>query len=169
MDDEAGEFEAATAEVRKRVAAGRADGTYPPELDDQLASEFARMARDPLWFGAVEALPAVVERVRGARFGQALVEYTSGVPGGSQMHRVVGKVVSRQVAGLAQQMSAFALNVSASLDAVVAALEETRTVLQGDVLSDLDAVHHRLVAVEHRLARLETGAADGPGPADSAE
>lgn len=158
MTNEAGQFEAAMAEVQRRVEAGRKSGKYSDEIDDQLASEFARMARDPLWFSSFERLPATVGEVRGAKFGQALVEYTSGVPGGSQLHRAVGKAVSRQVSGIAQQMSAFALTVSKALDAVVDALDETKSVIQADVLSDIDAVHHRLVSLEHKVARLESAA-----------
>jgi hypothetical protein len=120
------------------------------------------MGKDPLWFNTFDALPAVVSRVRQAAFGRTLIEYTSSMPGGTTLHRLVGKAVSRQVVALSQQMATFAADVAASLDAVVAALEETRTVVQGDVLGDVDAVHHRLVSVEHRLARLEaaSGAVD---------
>lgn len=158
MANETGRFEAAMAEVQRRVEAGRQSGKYSEEIDEQLASEFSRMARDPLWFSSFERLPEAVADVREARFGQALVEYTSGVPGGSQLHKAVGRAVSRQVSGLAQQMSAFALTVSKSLDAVVDALDETKSVIQADLLSDIDAVHHRLVSLEHKVARLEAAA-----------
>lgn len=149
------EFEAAIAEVERRVAAGRADGRYPVELDEQLASEFSRLAKDPLWFRTFDALPGAISRVRNASFGRSLIAYSSSIPGGTQLHRVVGKVVSRQVVAISQQMSTFAGEVARSLDEVVAALEETRTVIKGDVLGDIDAVHARLTRVEHRLAQLE--------------
>lgn len=163
MANETGRFEAAMAEVQRRVEEGRRSGMYSDELDEQLASEFSRMSRDPLWFSSFERLPATVADVRDARFGQELVEYSSGVPGGSQLHRAVGRAVSRQVSGIAQQMSAFAKTVSTSLDALVEALDETRSVIQADVLSDIDAVHHRLVSLEHKVARLEAAATDTDG------
>lgn len=164
-DDMADDIELAVAEVQRRVAAGRVDGRYPIDLDRQLESEFSRLAKDPLWFRAFDALPGAVSRVRNAAFGHAPIEYSSTVPGGSALHRIVGKLVSRQVIALSQQMSTFASEVTRSLEDVVAALEETRTVVKGDVLGDIDAVHHRITAVETRLARLEAGhqpSADDP-------
>jgi len=159
MTDEASEFDATMAEVQRRVAEGRASGRYPAELDEQLASEFSRMSKDPLWFGSYDALPGAIARVRGASFGRAFIQYTSSIPGGNALHQAVGRVVSRQVLGLSQQMATFANEVAASLEAFVAALDETRTVIRGDVLGDIDAVNHRLVRVEQRLARFEAGAA----------
>lgn len=160
MTDEPSRYDAAVAEVERRVAEGRASGKYPEELDEQLASEFSRMAKDPLWFRSFAALPEAVDRVRRAGAARAAVVYSSGLPGGAALHRLVEKAVSRQVSAIAQQLSSVATTVASSLDEIVAALEETRTVIQADVLSDLDAVHHRLVAVEHRLARMER--AGGP-------
>jgi len=170
MTEATSEFDAAMAEVQRRVEDGRRNGTYPEELDEQMASEFSRMAKDPLWFGSFDALPAAVERVRSAGFGRAVIATTSSIPGGSALHRIIGKVVSRQMLGVAQQMSAFAADVTSSLEALVAALEETRTVIRGDVLGDIDAVHHRLVGVERRLARLEAAAsADDAHGADAGD
>lgn len=173
MTSEKAEFDEAMAEVRRRVDEGRRSGKYPEELDEQLASEFARLAKDPLAFGRLDALRSTVEKLRRASFGRALIEYSSSVPGGSALHQLVGKLVSRQVLSITQQTAAFAAEVSRSLDAVVAALEEIQTVVTGDVLGDIDAVHHRLVRVERRLARLEddrgdlgTSSASGTGVAD---
>ena len=156
MTGETGEFENAMTEVRRRVEEGRRSGKYPAELDDQLSSEFSRMARDPLRFGDIEAARSAVGRIRSAAFGRSLIQYSSSVPGGTALHQLVGKLVSRQILAVTQQVTAFATDVSRALVAVVAALEEIEAVIRGDVLGDIDAVHHRLVAVEHRLARLES-------------
>lgn len=156
MTDENDAYAEATAEVERRVAAGRADGTYPPELDEQLASEFARAGKDPLWFASFAALPTAIDRVRSLRFGRSVVDHSSSLPGGSAVHRAVGAVVTRQVGALAQHMATLATEVAAALDAMTRALEETRDVVRGDLLGDIDAVHHRLIEVEHRLARLES-------------
>ena len=158
MTNTSDDFDAAIAEVQRRVEAGRASGQYPPELDEQLASEFSRLSKDPLWFASYDRLPGAVARVRGASFGRALIQYTSSIPGGNALHQAVGRVVSRQVLGLSQQMATFAAEVAASLDAFVEALDETRSVIRADLLGDIDAVNHRLVRVEQRLARLEADA-----------
>ncbi|MEZ5320843.1 MAG: hypothetical protein R2698_01945 [Microthrixaceae bacterium] len=119
-------YEAATAEVARRVEEGRRSGKYPPELDAQLESEFARMPRDPLWFRAFDRIPPAVAAVRAVRFGQRFIESTSSLPGGAVLHQTVGRLVTRQVGGLAEQMSRFATEVAAALDAMAAALDETR-------------------------------------------
>ena len=150
----------AMAQIRRRVAEGRADGRYPEDLDDQLASQFARAAKDPLAFTALAALAERVERLGTLRFGRDRIGLDSAVTGGSQLHRVVGKAVSRQVGGVLQQVSELARDTTATLRAVVAALEEQRNVVTNDLFGDIDAVHARLVAVEHRLARLEAESTD---------
>ena len=153
-------FDEAIAEVERRVAAGRVDGRYPEDLDAQLASQFSRLAKDPLAFGALDDVRAAVTNLRSQRFGRDQIALDSDVPGGPQLHRVVGKVVSRQILGLVQQMTRYSRSVLDSVDALATALEEIRTVINGDLLGDIDAVHHRLVSTEQRLARLEAEAAE---------
>ena len=148
MDEQADTLDRATAEIRRRVEAGRADGTYPAELDERLLAEFAHLGKDPLWFGSFERLRPVVARLRQSTSTGLAKDNRSAVPGGAVAHRVVAKLVSRQVAALV-------VRVTEALDVVVEALDETRSVIQGDVLADLDSVHHRLVDLEHRVARAE--------------
>jgi hypothetical protein len=162
----------AVAEVRRKVEEGRASGLYPEELDAQLASQFARSAKDPLRFERLAAVRDQVDRLAAVRFGRDRIGLSSSVAGGSQLHRVVGKAVSRQVAGILQQVGGYAKDVSSTMQALVAALDEQRTVITNDLFGDIDAVHHRLVALEHRLARLEAEARasrDGAGdpPSDA--
>jgi hypothetical protein len=161
MSDEQSEFLTAMAEVDRRVAAGRADGRYSPDLDDQLASEFTRLGKDPLWFAAIDAVDAVVARLGLIRFGQSLIDRSSSMPGGSAIHAAVAKIVSRQTHGLAEQAQVLATQTYEALTSVQAALDEIRVVIRGDVFGDIDAVHHRLIAVERRLAALEAKTSPG--------
>src|SRR4051794_39655672 len=96
-------FEDALAEVRARVEQGRAEGLYPEELDEQLASQYARAGKDPLLFEQLDRARDAVARTVGARFGRDQIALDSALPGGPEIHRVVGKAVSRQVLGVLQQ------------------------------------------------------------------
>ena len=153
------------AEIRHRVEAGRANGRYPEDLDDQLASQFARAAKDPLTFTALSALTRRVEDLRALRFGRNRIGLTSTMPGGAQLHRIIGIAVSRSISGVLQQVAELSRGTADALDGVVAALEEQRAIITNDLFGDIDAVHARLVAAEHRLARLEAQAS--PAGADA--
>lgn len=153
----------AMAEIRRRVDAGRADGRYPEDLDEQLASQFARAAKDPLTFPALAALTRRVEGLRALTFGRNRIGLASTLPGGSKLHRIVGVMISRSISGVLQQVAELSRGTADALDSVVAALEEQRTVITNDLFGDIDAVHARLVTVEHRLARLEAAADSANG------
>jgi hypothetical protein len=157
-------FEDALAQVRERVERGRAEGLYPEELDEQLASQYARARKDPLLFEQLDRARALVARAAGLRFGRDQIALDSGMPGGTEVHRLIGKAVSRQVLGVLQQVSRFADLTGESLTAMLGALDEMRSVVTNDLFGDIDAVHHRLVSVEARLARLEA-AVQPPRPA----
>jgi hypothetical protein len=161
-------FEDALAQVRERVERGRAEGLYPEELDEQLASQFARARKDPLLFEQLARARQAVARTVDARFGRDQIALDSGLPGGTELHRLVGKAISRQVLGVLQQMTRFAHSTGESLTAILDALDEMKTVVTNDLFGDIDAVHHRLVSVEARLARLEA-AVEPPQPAPSAD
>jgi hypothetical protein len=128
----------AVAEVRRRVDEGRANGLYPEELDAQLASQFARAAKDPLYFEGLDRFGQDVEKISGVRFSASQIPTSSDVAG-----------------GVLQQVDAYATGVGVTFRSLVTGLEELRSVVTNDVFGDIDAVHHRLVALEHRLARLE--------------
>jgi hypothetical protein len=161
-------FEDALAQVRERVERGRAEGLYPEELDEQLASQFARARKDPLLFEQLARARQAVARTVDARFGRDQIALDSGLPGGTEVHRLVGKAISRQVLGVLQQMTRFAQSTGESLTAILDALDEMKTVVTNDLFGDIDAVHHRLVSVEARLARLEA-TVDPPEPAPAAD
>ncbi len=145
---------AAVAEVRRRVEQGRRDGTYPEDLDLELASQFARAGKDPLTFSGIAVLRERAAELAGTPI-DIHIDPTSSIPGGSGIHLVVSKIVSRQAMAIARQLSRIARGTASALDAAATSLDEIRAVLSNDVLGDLDALHHRLVALEHKVARLE--------------
>jgi hypothetical protein len=145
----------AVAEVKRRVEEGRRDGTYPEELDVELASQFARAGKDPLAFSS---LPVLRERIDalGATRMDLTIDPASSVPGGSGIHQLVSKLITRQVQSIARQLSAVVRSTTAALEGVADSLDELRTVVANDVLGDIDSLHHRLIVLEHQVARMET-------------
>ena len=154
MEDDQGVVEAAQAEISRRVAEGMASGKYSAELDAQLASHFSRMSTDRLWFSSFTKLQESIAETRGFRFGREFIELDSSMPGGSQVHRIVGKAVSRSVLGVLQQMINYSRSVQQSLEALHASLSEVRGVIEADLLGDIDEVHARITDLEFKVAQL---------------
>ena len=148
----------AVSEVERRVADGRESGRYPEELDTQLESDFARAAKDPLRFSRLDDAREQLNELADFRFGRERIEMESEVPGGSGFHRIVGKAVSRSVSGVLSQLGDLSVRLQSMLEAVLDANDEMRTVISNDVLGDIDELHHRMAAIEHRLGRLEASA-----------
>ena len=142
--------------VRQRVEQGKAAGWYSDDLDEQLAQQFQRAAVDPLKFPVLEALPGLVDSLRIPTLADLRVHSESMIPAGAQVHNVVSRLVGRQIGAVLTSVSQFGQDVQGSLRGVIDSLEELRSIVTTEVFGDLDSVHHRLVAVEQRLARLES-------------
>jgi len=162
------DHDAVAALIQERLDEGRAAGRYSDDLDEQLASQFQRAAVDPLTFPALEALRTRVGSFRIPSVARLKVPTESSIPGGSQMHRFVVKVVARQLAAVIDQVTEVAIDAQAALGGVVGALDEIRSIVTTEVFADIDSVHHRLVAVEQRLSRLEAAPQAAEQPADDA-
>lgn len=147
-----GVYDDAVAEVRRRVERGRSTGLYPADLDAQLESQFMRAGKDPLLFERLDAARAAVDALRSRSFTRAAIPVSSELPGGTALHRLLSKVVGRQVDGVLSQVDEHARQVDAALGATIDAIDELRTVIQNDLFGDIDAVHHRLVSLEHELS-----------------
>ena len=160
-------WEEATAEVRRRLEEGRRNGLYPDELDVELASQFARAGKDPLAFETFDRLRSAIAAVRDVDLSATPAPSTSDLPGGQVLHRTIARLMARQVQALLRQVSTLTAALADGFDATTASLDELRTVVTTDVFGDIDAIHHRLVAVEHRLERLRLDAAETPDPADA--
>jgi 2-polyprenyl-3-methyl-5-hydroxy-6-metoxy-1,4-benzoquinol methylase len=106
-------------------------------------------------------------------FSPARIAYESGLPGGTALHRTVGKAVSRQTAGILEQMHRFAESVREVLREMVVVLEHPNAHVHAELLGQVDALMERfadldrtphdplagLADVRHRLDRLEAAEA----------
>jgi SAM-dependent methyltransferase len=144
------------AAIRERVAERRQSGFYPPELEEDLDAHFKRIVAHRRQSDLTD-LRADLQalEVRGA-FDRGRIPLDASMPGGQQLHRVVAKVVSRQIQGVLEQVQEFGDTVRDALDKITDALEDPYGHVHADVLAQLDAIWER-------LAVYERGPADGPG------
>src|SRR4051794_5456077 len=96
----------AVARVQADIEARRARGELPEFTPHEMRRHFDAVVE--AYEGALLEIPPVeFASLRGGRTLSGVVESTSRVPGGSTLHKVVAKVVGRQMAGMAQQMRTF--------------------------------------------------------------
>jgi len=141
--------------IRARVAERRKAGLYPEGLEEELDAHFKRIVahrHDPDLSDLHSSLEVLA--VRGA-FSRARIPIATAMPGGDYVHRVVGKVVSRQTQGILEQVQGFADVVRETFDKVADALAEPYSHVHTDLVGQLDAIWERLAAWER-------------GPVDSA-
>lgn len=150
-------MDALVAELRARVERRRAEGAYPPDLEEQLDAHFGRVT---------SRLPgASYDRIRAAlhelhlagRFGLDRIPFDSRLPGGSAVHRTAAKVVSRTAQGIFDQLAEFSLALERVLGTVIEALEELPQHVHPELHGELDLVHEQLAVL--RRAPDEAGGA----------
>jgi hypothetical protein len=137
----------AVARVEAELAARRERGELPDFPPHEMRRHFDAVVE--AYEGALLELPAVdIDGIRGARVISGIIPNESRVPGGSSMHRVVAKVVSRQVRGLAEQMRSFGNDVALRIEDIADRQDRMRRFL---LVAHLDRVRQ----LEYRVAQLE--------------
>ena len=147
--DEPTDVDSLIEALRERVRERRASGLYPEGLEHDLDSHFRRISTHRPATYELERLHekhAALHRFAG--FTPARIEVTSHVPGGSAMHALVGKVVSRQVAGVLAQMQEFALQVRDFLDELMVFVQHPHGHAHPDLLGQIEAILDRLTSYE---------------------
>lgn len=173
--DQKPDVDALVVRLKQRVEQRRRDGTYPPQLEAEMDAHFQRIAAhrpSPYDYDALRERLGELDRAMG--FSPALIAYESGLPGGSALHRAVGKAVSRQTAGILEQMHRYAEAVRAVLREMAVVLEHPNAHVHAELLGQVDALMERfadldrtpsdavpgLADLRHRLERLEAAEAD---------
>jgi O-antigen chain-terminating methyltransferase len=137
------------AALRARVADREASGEYPEGLEDDLDAHFHRIVSHRLG-RSYDHLHEALDVVHDAGdLGMHRFSLESGLPGGNIVHKVIGKVVSRQSQGTLQQVKGFAEAVESALRVLVANAEEPAQHAHLELLSYLDSIDERLTALEH--------------------
>jgi aconitase B len=93
-------------QIQSQVERRRAEGLYPPGLEEQLEREFTEiMASTSRRYFAARELRGQLERLEAGMAGlSGNTAVTSKFLGGALIHRIVRKLVGRQILGLTAQM-----------------------------------------------------------------
>lgn len=146
------DIDALLAEIRARVESRRRSGFYPPDLEEHLSEHFRRVvnfrARD-----LSKVRSRLVElRARG-HFQIDQIPAESKLPGGSLLHKMIAKVIGRQIQGALDQVHQYAQTVWGALEEIAAILEEP-TSEEAYKLGLADSLLERLTDQERLLRDL---------------
>ncbi|MDP9325057.1 MAG: methyltransferase domain-containing protein [Candidatus Dormibacteraeota bacterium] len=139
------DVDALTDRLKEMVEERRRSGEYPQDLEWELDDHFRRITARAADMGDLQRLLEDVKLA--SEMGRHRIEYTSGVPMGTQLHKTIGRAVSRQTEGALNQVNDFARAVLVLLQAMVESRPVHETVLP-DINARLDSVLERLAAYE---------------------
>lgn len=147
------DLETLLSRLKDRVEQRRAVGDYPAGLQDDLDRHFGRMVddgREPATHGHLYEL---VARLKGAaHFAVEESVYHSQVPGGEKAHRLVGRLVTRYVDGLIEQLKVYSIVVNALLKQLVDAVQDPPPHFHGDLWGHIDTLGDRVARYERNPA-----------------
>lgn len=135
-------------EVLDAAQAARDSGVYPPGLEEQLQSDFARQLHRPDPRDRIVHLRNILAALSEHRLGRAEVPTTSSVPGGTAAHKAVSKAVGRQIDGVYQQINDYTDHLIGVLSFVVEGLEDPRSHVHSEILYELDALQDRVAELQ---------------------
>lgn len=142
-------------QIRDAVAANTASGMYSETIEDELRSHYARVLNREDRRDRFDSLRVSLEKVDELRgFSAARIATASGVPGGEVLHKAAGKMVSRQVNGLVEQLNCFGDALMPTLNLLANAISEPRTHTHEDLVHELDSLQDRLAVLERSMSRL---------------
>ena len=147
--DQKPDVDALVDKLRERVERRRRDGAYPPELEAEMDAHFQRIAAHrpgPYDYEQLRTRLGQLDHAMG--FSPARIAYESGVPGGTALHRTVGKAVSRQTAGILEQMHRFAEAVRDVLREMSVVLEHPNAHVHAELLGQVDALMERFADLD---------------------
>lgn len=149
MTDQAPDVSELIDRLRERVEERRRSGTYDAELEERLQGHFHRIAAHrPPPFDYTVLRTGLAELEKTMTFKPADISTTSGLPGGSALHKTVAKLVSRQTGGVLEQVAEFATAARDLLSTLVEALEHPNSHTHGELVGQVDAIFDRLAAYE---------------------
>jgi 2-polyprenyl-3-methyl-5-hydroxy-6-metoxy-1,4-benzoquinol methylase len=149
------DLDAVIAEIQRTVEAKTASGVYSASLDDEMRSHYARLLDREDGRDRFHAIHALLERLDAASgFSKSRIDTASDVPGGEFVHKAAGKVVSRQILGLVEQLNDFSGALTPVLKSLASAAEDPRGHTHVDLIHEIDTVQDRLAAVERSVGQI---------------
>lgn len=138
------DVDALVAELKARVARRRAEGDYPPGLEQALDAHFERVTGRPQRPSYDRLRAALHELHLAGRFGRDRMTFGSAVPGGSAVHRATAKLVSRTAQGIFDQLAEFTVALERMFGAVIEAMEALPQHVHPELTGQLDVLHERV-------------------------
>lgn len=135
-------------EILAAADAARASGVYPPGLEEQLQSDFARQLHRPDPRDRVVHLRNLLDRLSDQHLARSAVPTESALPGGAVAHKVVSKAVGRQVDGIYAQLNEFSEQLIDVLRFVVEGLEDPKSHVHSEILYELDSLQDRVASLQ---------------------
>lgn len=136
--------------LKARVAERERTGQYPPGLDAQLDGHFDRIATHHHLpddhFGPLRR--RVSDLAHAGSFSRAAIAMDTRIPGGSRLHELVARVVSRQTDGILAQVQRYADAVRETLVAMLEALESPGAHSHPPIARQIDVLFERLATYE---------------------
>jgi 2-polyprenyl-3-methyl-5-hydroxy-6-metoxy-1,4-benzoquinol methylase len=150
--------------LRHRVEQRRRDGSYPPGLEASLDVHFRQLTgtSEPAIAYTVDELNDAVADLADLRFGRSEIVTDSNLPGGSQLHRAIGKGVGRQIDGVIDQTRDYAVRVNRAVTLMAEATRLLSDAYDSQVLQQLDDLQVRL-AEAHRTLNAQVAKVDEIG------
>lgn len=150
------------AELKARVEKRRQEGEYPPELEDDLAKHFRHIVAHRIASPSRVDRKLLVKLSEAANFSRQRIEVNSQVPGGRQVHRMVRKLVARQIDGIFAQLAEFTQVLRQVLDQMAISLEEIVAFTRRDLGSRIELALDHIAKIEERLQAMESNQPIGP-------
>lgn len=156
-EDGAVDVDALIDQLRQRVEERRAAGEYPADLEERLDAHFRSIEghrRSAYDFSVLDEHLGKLRQT--SSFSQDSISTDSRVSGGAAFHRAVAKMVSRQVAGILEQLQTFA-------DLAVAVGEELAGAVRNPRSHRHDDLEGAVRLLQDQAAALSTIASDPLG------
>ena len=141
--------------LRSRVRDRRAAGDYPPGLEVNLEAHFQRIVGTRAGSDRSQFQAKLDRLAAFSSFNADRIQMWSRIPGGSAVHRGVGKVTGRQTQGILDQIQQFANALREVLDEVVDTASENEH-SHPDLVGMIDVIVDRWASYER--APIESGA-----------
>jgi SAM-dependent methyltransferase len=143
------DVDALVLQLQERVERRRREGTYPPSLEADLDEHFRRIvAHRPAPYDYELLRSRLSELDEAMAFNPAAIAYDSGIPGGTALHRTIAKAVSRQTAGILEQVQGFAQAVRAAMQEFAVVLEHPNAHVHAELLGQVDALMEGFAEIE---------------------
>jgi 2-polyprenyl-3-methyl-5-hydroxy-6-metoxy-1,4-benzoquinol methylase len=168
---EAPDHEELLRRLRERVEERRRAGAFPPGLEAELDDHFAKLTgeRPSSPSFSLDELEEAVAELRAYAFGRDRIPLESRLPGGTAMHRMVGKTVARQIQGVLDQVQDQSRRVAHALTLLAGITGNLGDAFDKRLLQQLDDLQLQLAEQQRTLnglrARIDEVTARVPGVA----